>query len=295
MTSTLLPSEIGLVAAEAIRELGVRAIAGLPVADYAEKTPLPWSTVTEGGWDMIGAPESAGGGGASLRDLVEVARTCGSLALPTPLVETIWVKRWSAAGRELKGGLSLSVPRPGAADGSGLVPFGAEDGVLAARELGSDQDTFESAATGAPDSLSPVLRPTVVPWVTIISPEQARELLVLWAAESTGAAQRLVEVSVAYAKERKQFDKAIGSFQAIKHRLADMHSQAEYADTALVWASTEPDNSVRAARYALDTAITVAQSAIQVHGGMGFTWEMGLHYFLRSMLIRRELAFGLWP
>lgn len=295
MTSTLLPSEIGLVAAEAVRELGVRAIAGLPVADYAEKTPLLWSTVTGGGWDMIGAPESADGGGASLRDLVEVARTCGSLALPTPLVETIWVKRWSPAGRELEGGLSLSVPRPGTADGSGLVPFGAADGVLAARELGSDQDTFESAAAGAPDSLSPILRPTVVPWVTTVSPEQARELLVLWAAESTGAAQRLVEVSVAYAKERKQFDKAIGSFQAIKHRLADMHSQAEYADTALVWASTEPDNSVRAARYALDTAITVAQGAIQVHGGMGFTWEMGLHYFLRSMLIRRELALGLWP
>jgi Acyl-CoA dehydrogenase, C-terminal domain len=295
MTSVLLPSEIGIVAAEAVRELGERAIGGVPVADYAEKTPLAWSTVAEGGWDMIGAPESADGGGASLRDLVEVARTCGALALPSPIVETIWVKRWSAAGRELDNALSVSIPRQGASDGSGLVPFGAADGVLAARRLGTDQDVFESAQAGEPDTLSPVLRPTVVPWVTALEPEPARELLVLWAAESTGAAQRLVDLSVEYAKERKQFGKPIGSFQAIKHRLADMHSQAEYADTAVVWASTEPENSLRAARYALDAAITVAQGAIQVHGGMGFTWEMGLHYFLRSMLVRRELAHGLWP
>jgi hypothetical protein len=295
MTSVLLPSEIGVVAAEAVRDLGERAIAGRPTADYAEATPLAWSIVAHGGWDMIGAPESADGGGATLRDLVEVARACGSLALPTPLVETVWIKRWSDAGRGIDGPLSLAVARPGASDGSGLVPHGAADGVLAARVIGSNLDSFESAAAGEPDTLSPVLRPTVVPWVTELDREAARELLVLWAAESTGAAQRLVDVSVQYAKERHQFGRPIGSFQAIKHRLADMHASAEYADTAVVWASTEPDNSVRAARYALDTAITVAQSAIQVHGGMGFTWEMGLHYYLRSMLVRRELAQGLWP
>ena len=145
-----------------------------------------------------------------------------------------------------------------------------------------------ASAAGAPG-----LRVAVVPWTTSMPTAAALELAVLWAAESAGAAQRLVDLSVAYAKDRKQFGKPIGSFQAIKHRLADMHAKAQYAQTAVIWASLEPDNAARASRYALDTAISVAESSIQVHGGMGFTWEMGLHYYLRSMLTRRELVQGL--
>jgi alkylation response protein AidB-like acyl-CoA dehydrogenase len=101
-----------------------------------------------------------------------------------------------------------------------------------------------------------------------------------------------VNASVTFARERTQFGKPIGSFQAVKHRLADMHAQAEYADAAVVWAAHEPANAERASRYALNAAVQVAQGAIQVHGGMGFTWELGLHYYLRSMLMWRELASG---
>ena len=91
-----------------------------------------------------------------------------------------------------------------------------------------------------------------------------------------------------------KFGKPIGSFEAVKHRLADMHSEVPYAESAVIWASLEPQNARRAASYPLDTAIEVAESSIQVHGGMGFTWEMGLHFYLRSMLVRRQLVQGLW-
>jgi alkylation response protein AidB-like acyl-CoA dehydrogenase len=53
-------------------------------------------------------------------------------------------------------------------------------------------------------------------------------------------------------------------------------------------------NSQRACTYAVDTAVTLAENSIQIHGGMGFTWEMGLHYYLRTMLTRRQLIDGLW-
>ena len=98
----------------------------------------------------------------------------------------------------------------------------------------------------------------------------------------------------ANAQQRVQFGKSIGSFQAIKHCLADMHSHVHFAKTAVIWTSSEPVDTVRASRYALDTSIATAESSIQVHGGMGFTWEIGLHVFRRSMLTRLELVQGLW-
>ena len=293
MTSTLQVSEVGEMSARAIAEIAQRSISGDPVADYAERDPLAWALIEDGGWDCIGVAEEHDGGGASLRDLVEVAQAWGAVAIPLPLQESIWARRWSAAARERGGPVSVSVPRPGAGDGSGLAPFAALDGVGIATAIGTQSDTFELAPLGRRDDFAPSLRVAVLPWTTSMPTAAALELAVLWAAESAGAAQRLVDLSVAYAKDRKQFGKPIGSFQAIKHRLADMHAKAQYAQTAVIWASLEPDNAARASRYALDTAISVAESSIQVHGGMGFTWEMGLHYFLRSMLTRRELVQGL--
>jgi alkylation response protein AidB-like acyl-CoA dehydrogenase len=86
-----------------------------------------------------------------------------------------------------------------------------------------------------------------------------------------------------------QFGHPIGSFQAVKHQLADMHIETQLAETAVLWASLEPAEAHRPVRFAVDAAIRVAQDAIQVHGAMGFTWELGLHYYLRSMLVRREM------
>ena len=291
--TTLDATEVGLVSATAIREIAQRAIAGEPIATYAH-TKLPgWSTIEDGGWDWVGVPEAHDGGGASLRDLVELARAWGETCFPLPLLETVWAKRWSVAARDSGGPVTVAVRRPGGSADEGFTPFGDTE-VPVARAIGTESDILTRPDSSVADDFAPTLRLALVPWVTTIDEVAARELAVLWAAESVGAAQRLVELSVAYAKEREQFGRPIGSFQAIKHRLADMHSMAEYADTAVVWSSHEPHNAVRPTLYALDTAILVAQSAIQVHGGMGFTWEMGLHYYLRSMLMRRELVQGLF-
>ncbi len=293
MTQTLLAGEIGQLSGEAIREMATRGIAAKPVAEYAYLVPVPWSEFISGEWDQVGVSEDEGGGGADLRDLVEIARVLGETALPTPLLETIWAKRWSPAARDSQAPVSVAVIRPTGRSGSALVPWGADPQTRVLRTVGQAGDELVAPDGAVEEGFAPVLRTAVLPWATQISADASRELAILWAAECVGAAQHLVDLSVDYARVREQFGKPIGSFQAVKHRLADMHSDAEYADTAVIWAAMDSDNAYRAIRYAVETSLKVAQSAIQVHGGMGFTWEMGLHFYLRSMLVRRELVSGL--
>jgi len=290
---TLTETEIGRIAADAVTELAQRAVNGAPIYSYIDTCPLAWNALEEGGWDSIGASEADGGGDATLRDLVEVGKAWGTACIPLPLMETIWAKRWSVAARAVGGPVSLSVQRARQGDQSSLAPFGSLAGVGIARSIGGD-DSFERGPVGLAEPFAPSLCASILHYSTEMSGEAAYELAVIWAAEAVGAAQTLVDLSVQYAKDREQFGRPIGSFQAIKHRLADMHSDAEYAETSVIWASMEREQAERATLYALDTSIRVAESAIQVHGGMGFTWEMGLHFYLRAMLTQRELVTGLW-
>jgi alkylation response protein AidB-like acyl-CoA dehydrogenase len=128
---------------------------------------------------------------------------------------------------------------------------------------------------------------------------------VLTAAFSLGMAQRLTESSVAYAKERKQFDRPIGSFQAIKHVLADMAVRVEIARAAVYAAgayldapdleSGEPGGLARAVSVAKvmagEAAVRNGKDAVQVHGGMGFTWEVDVHLYLKRAWVL-ETHFG---
>ena len=109
------------------------------------------------------------------------------------------------------------------------------------------------------------------------------------ALQLTGIAGRMLDISVAYAAQRTQFGKPIGSFQAIKHRCADMAVSADAARTAAYYAgwaiAEDAADRIRACSIAKsfcgDAARFVCNEAIQVHGGMGFTWELGLHHYLR--------------
>jgi alkylation response protein AidB-like acyl-CoA dehydrogenase len=109
------------------------------------------------------------------------------------------------------------------------------------------------------------------------------------AAESTGLAQRTLEMAVEYAKDRKQFGRPIGSYQAVSHRCAQMLLETENARSAVygaAWAAdAQPDWLPRAASmakaYASDAGWRVPDASIQVHGGIGFTWEHDLHFFLK--------------
>jgi alkylation response protein AidB-like acyl-CoA dehydrogenase len=108
-------------------------------------------------------------------------------------------------------------------------------------------------------------------------------------AESTGVAQRAMEMAVEYAKDRKQFEHPIGAFQAISHRCAQMLLEVEGARSTTYYAAWALDNEPQSAplaasmakAYASDAGWRVTASALQVHGGIGFTWEHDLHFFLK--------------
>jgi alkylation response protein AidB-like acyl-CoA dehydrogenase len=119
------------------------------------------------------------------------------------------------------------------------------------------------------------------------------------AAESAGGAQHCLEMSVSYAKIRKQFGRVIGSFQAIKHKCADMLLEVESAKSAAyyaMWAADEeagelPVAASLAKSFCTEAYFHVAAETIQIHGGIGFTWEHSAHlYFKRAKSI--ELLFG---
>jgi len=109
------------------------------------------------------------------------------------------------------------------------------------------------------------------------------------AAELVGTARRMTNMSVAYAKERYQFGVPIGSFQAIQHKLADVSLAVERAQSAVQYAAMtldarDPDRhrAVHTAKAAAGGAATrAAKEAVQIHGGIGFTWEHDLHLYIR--------------
>jgi len=119
------------------------------------------------------------------------------------------------------------------------------------------------------------------------------------AAENVGIAQRAMEMAVAYAADRKQFDRPIGSYQAVSHRCAQMLLEVEGARSLSYWAawaldhdpSTAPRAASMAKAYASDAGFRVTASALQVHGGIGFTWEHDLHFFLKRAKANAH-AFG---
>jgi alkylation response protein AidB-like acyl-CoA dehydrogenase len=119
------------------------------------------------------------------------------------------------------------------------------------------------------------------------------------AAENVGVAQRAMEMAVEYAKDRKQFDTPIGSFQSVAHRCAQMLLEVEGARSATYYAAWaldhEPESAPLAASmakaYASDAGFRVTASALQVHGGIGFTWEHDLHWFLKRAKANAH-AFG---
>jgi alkylation response protein AidB-like acyl-CoA dehydrogenase len=109
------------------------------------------------------------------------------------------------------------------------------------------------------------------------------------AAEQIGLAQRCLDMTIAYVKERKQFARPVGSFQALKHRLADLwvsvtqaRAASRYAAACL--ASGDPDAKVAVAlakAYCSEVAVNAAQECVQLHGGIGFTWEHPAHLYLK--------------
>ena len=153
------------------------------------------------------------------------------------------------------------------------------------------------------DPLTPVTRASNVPAGDVLAidvGEWRRAGAVLTAAFQLGLADRMTEAAVAYAKEREQFDRPIGGFQAIKHLLADMVTRTEVARAAVYAAGAHLDapdlaaidRSVAGAKIvAGEAAVANGKAATQVHGGMGYTWEVDVHLFLKRAWLA-ETQFG---
>lgn len=130
-----------------------------------------------------------------------------------------------------------------------------------------------------------------------------RAAFVAIAAEALGGAQACLDRTVAYSKERVQFGRQIGSFQAYKHRLADMMIEIEQARSAVYWAACAVDEesdeaklAMHAAKaFATDTYFRCAGDMIQLHGGIGFTWEHDAHlFFKRARATQTALGNNNW-
>ena len=135
-----------------------------------------------------------------------------------------------------------------------------------------------------------------------IAASQAAAWITL-AAEALGGAQACLDRTVVYAKERVQFGRPIGSFQAYKHRLADMMIEIEQARSAVYWAACAVDEQSGEASLAIhatkafcaDTFFKCASDMIQLHGGIGFTWEHDAHlFFKRARAVQSMMMDGNW-
>jgi alkylation response protein AidB-like acyl-CoA dehydrogenase len=131
--------------------------------------------------------------------------------------------------------------------------------------------------------------------------ETVDRLVVAAVVDGVGAASRALEMAVEYAKERRQFDRPVGSFQAVQHLCADMLRAVELARAGAYyacWAADAADAAERhraatiAPAFAADELYGVGASLIQVHGGIGFTWEHDAHLYYKRLLTLKELAGG---
>jgi alkylation response protein AidB-like acyl-CoA dehydrogenase len=121
----------------------------------------------------------------------------------------------------------------------------------------------------------------------------------LLASEQVGIAQWCLDTTVAYLKERRQFGRVVGGFQAVKHRLADLYTLVEQARAAARYAAAtvaerDPDAEVAASvaqAYCSDVAVKAAEECVQLHGGIGMTWEHPAHLYLKRAKAD-QIAFG---
>jgi len=243
----------------------------LALEDERGWTDQQWNEMVELGWPDIAELGTI--------EMVVVAEELGYACAPTPLQST-----WAAGllGASLDGG-------------RGAVVIGDLSADAATADVLVDWDG--AVVTGATVEPVRALDPTRR-WFRVEGGDRSGggdvtrgrgQAVVMSAAESVGVAQRAMDMAVEYAKERKQFDRPIGTYQAVSHACAQMLLEVEGARSMSLYAAWaldhEPESAPLAASmakaYASDAGWRVPASALQVHGGIGFTWEHDLHLWLK--------------
>lgn len=300
-----------------------KALAAARALLEAETEELPsfWPELAEIGWLGLHLPETYGGSGFGLEEIVVVVEELGRVVAPGPFVPTVIAGTVIAAAaddatkakylrRLAEGSTTAAVATRGALeihDGTvtGFVsPFvggGLADVLLVI--TGDDVaivDAGPSVTVDTPKNLDPTRRSsriTLDRTPTTIVPK-ARQLLVdvtrlLFSAEAVGMARECTEQAAEYAKVRQQFGRPIGMFQAVKHHCANMLVATELA-TSAVWdaaraASTGGDQlsyaAAMAATLAAPAADLCANLGTQVHGGIAMTWEHDAHLYMRRATV----------
>jgi alkylation response protein AidB-like acyl-CoA dehydrogenase len=229
-----------------------------------------WRELGAAGFFALRLPGTDGGAGLGLPEAVLVFEEAGRVLLPGPLIAT-----HLAAGDV-----------PGAAEGETVVAAVDPSGLV---EWLAEADTVRGDATGAvplrsADPLTPLHR---VPAPPGCAPPDPLAVL-LTAAEQLGTAGRGCELAVQHARAREQFGQPIGAFQAVKHLCADMLVRTETARAAVYAAAVTGDPAdIAAARLLADeAAVRGMRDCLQIHGGMGFTWESEVHLHLKRAWVR---------
>jgi alkylation response protein AidB-like acyl-CoA dehydrogenase len=271
-----------------------------------------WKEICDLGWPGIAIGEEYGGQGLGMVELVILAEELGYACAASPFLSNASAglfiqfagsdeqrERWlgGIASGEGRGAAAFE-PRSndlvpdaeGAAvlvlnDGDDAVLVEPADAEIESVELIDATRAYARVSASGGDPLPGELEPA------------ADRSVVALAAELTGLAQRALELAVDYAKERQQFDRPIGAYQAVSHRCAGMLYDTEEARSLTYYAAwcadAEPESLPLAASMAKarasDAAWSVTNNALQVLGGIGFTWEHDLHFFLKRAKVGGEL------
>ena len=269
-----------------------------------------WAQLAELGLTGITVPEEHGGLGMNEVDFVLLAQECGYVALPEPLVNMVLVA--VPLLRDI-GGQLADTWLPKIASGESRVVVGLEQNLLVEDAHVADlvlwyqgdelfSLTQEQMLLTENESVDPSRRLFSLEMTGPVTPvacsDEAKELAVRTldrgalgaAAQALGLAQRMVDLSVQYTSERQQFGQAIGAFQAVKHHMANVAVRLEYAKAPTHRAAYSIANGEDRAAHAVSHAKLVAceaanlaaKNCIQVHGAMGYTWEVDLHIFMKK-------------
>jgi alkylation response protein AidB-like acyl-CoA dehydrogenase len=287
-------------------------------------TDEQWSQIVELGWPGLVVSEEDGGHGLGMVELAIVQEELGYALAPSPFLSDVSAallligasddvrSEWLAplAAGEKRGAVAAVNGDPHVtADGNKLsgtkiavADAGSADFLVVAAP-GGEHFVVPTDADGltieADEGLDPTRKLHTVRFdgveATPLGADAAaieradNAIAVAIAAESVGVAQRTLEMSVEYAKERKQFGRPIGAYQAVSHMCAQMLLETDGARGLTLYAAWaldhEPETAPLAASmakaYASDAGWRVPGQALQVHGGIGFTWEHDLHFFLK--------------
>lgn len=260
------------------------------------RTATAWDRLAAMGVLGVLAPEADGGLGLTELDLVLLLEESGRAGLPEPLVEhaAVGVPLLDDASRAAAGELTITAVF---ADEM-VVPWGQSADLLLLHRDGRLYLAERAAVTLVPvDSVDGARRLTEVEWDAAAATPLDAEVAPLTfdrgalgtAAQLCGLSARMIDMTVEYAKERIQFGAPIGSFQAVKHHLADARLALEFAQPLVyraAWslATADAERAVHvsmAKAKASSAALLAGRVALQCHGAMGYSYEYDLHLFMK--------------